>query len=61
MDRLQENAAFEDEGNDGSSVGSSVGSEVRNARRNKHPGTALFWSEPTSPGWVKADHLDENA
>ena len=42
MDRLQENAAFEDEGDDGSSMGSSVGSEVRNTRRNKHPDTGLF-------------------
>ena len=50
MSRLQENAAFEDEGDDGSSVGSSVGSEVRKARRIKHPDTAIFWSMPTSPG-----------
>ena len=42
MDRLQENAAFEDEGDNRSSIGSSVGSEVRNARRNKHPDIAIF-------------------
>ena len=61
MNRLQENAAFEEEGDDGSSIGSSVWSEVRNARRNKHSDTAMFWSMPTSPGWGKADHLDDNA
>ena len=60
MDRLQENAAFEEEGDDGSSIGSSVGSEVRNARRNKHPDTALFWSMPTSPGWARVDHQEYN-
>ena len=60
MDRLQENAAFEDEGDNRSSIGSSVGSEVRNARRNKHPDTAIVWSKPTSPEWCK-DHVDENA
>ena len=58
MDRLQENTAFEEEGDDGSSIGSSVGSEVRNARRNKHPDTALFWSMPTSPGWARVDHQE---
>ena len=61
MNRLQENAAFEEEGDDGSSIGSSVGSEVRNARRNKHPDTAIFWSMPTLPGWEEANYLDDNA